>query len=121
MFLYCILVLGHIIYCAVTGISSTAWDSAADLVALAMNSSPAHVLQNTCASIIGRRALMSPVRLLVREPGHLELVFGIVSKVEITQNGTKLVVNQQYGKLAAVADSRNNHILKQPEPTCKKC
>lgn len=112
MFLYCVLVLGHIIYCAVTGISSTAWDSAAELVALAMNSSPTQVLHNTCAGIIGRRALMSPVRVLVREPGHLELVFG---KDKITQDGSKLVVNQQYGKLAAVADDRTN------EPMCKKC
>lgn len=114
MFLYCILVLGHIIYCAVTGISSTAWDSAAELVALAMNSSPTQILQNTCAGIIGRRTLMSPVRVLVKEPGHLELVFGIVSKDKITQDGSKLVVNQQYGKLTAVADDRTNHKLKQP-------
>lgn len=121
MFLYCILVLGHIIYSAVTGISSTAWDSAAELVALAMNSSQTQVLQNTCAGIIGRRALMSPVRVLVQEPGHLELVFGNVSKDENIQNGTKLVVNQQYGKLAASEDGRTNHNPKQPEPTCKKC
>lgn len=64
---------------------------------------------------------MSPVRVLVKEPRHLELVFGIISKDKITQDGSKLVVNQEYGKLAAIADDRTHHKLKQPEPTCKKC
>ncbi|MCJ1260741.1 hypothetical protein MMC22_000603, partial [Lobaria immixta] len=99
MLAYSALVLGHIIYSAVFGVSSTAWDSTAELVALAMNSSPTQVLQNTCAGIIGRQALKTLVRVLVTAPGHLELVFGAVDG----QNAptSKLVMNEKYGKLKA--------------------
>lgn len=97
MLAYSALVLGHIVYSAIFKISSTAWDSAAELVALAMNSSPTQVLQNTCAGILGRQALKTPVRVLVTTPGHLELVFGSVDG----QNAptSKLVMNEKYGKL----------------------
>lgn len=97
MLAYCALVLGHLIYSAVSGVSSTAWDSTAELVALAMNSSPTKTLQNTCAGIIGRKALMTPVRVLATTPGHLELVFGDVEDPNAPLS--KLVVNEKYGKL----------------------
>lgn len=98
MIAYCLLVLGHIIYSAISGVSSTAWDSAAELVALAMNSSPTKVLENTCAGIMGRQALNTPVRVLETAPGHLELVFGQFKG----PNGqtSELVMNKKYGKLA---------------------
>ncbi|MCJ1264493.1 hypothetical protein MMC22_004365 [Lobaria immixta] len=97
MLAYCTLVLGHTIYSAISGISSTAWDSTAEFVALAMNSSPTKILQNTCAGIVGRRALQTPVRVLATTPGHLELVFGEVKD----QNAqiSELVPNEKYGKL----------------------
>lgn len=98
MLVYCVLVLGHIFYSAISGVSSTAWDSAAELVALAMNSSPTETLQNTCAGIIGRKALKTPVRVLATTQGHLELVFG-EGKNPNAQT-SELVMNERYGKLA---------------------
>lgn len=97
MLAYCALVLGHIIYSAFSGVSSTAWDSTTELVALTMNSSPTHILQNTCAGIVGWKALKTPVRVLATTQGHLELVFGEV-KDPNAQTST-LVMNQHYGKL----------------------
>lgn len=64
MLAYCVLVLGHIIYSTISGISSTAWDSTTEFVALTMNSSPTKILQNTCAGIIGSTALKTLVRVL---------------------------------------------------------
>ena len=106
MLIYCVLVLGHITYSATTGISSSAWDSTAELVALAMNSSPTEVLQNTCAGIIGRRVLASSVRVLVKDKGHLELVFDETGTG--TGTGTKLIMNEKYGKLATRHDENND-------------
>lgn len=96
MLAYCVLVLGHIIYSAISGVSSTAWDSVAELAALGMNSSPTKMLQNTCAGIIGRQAFKTPVRVLVTTPGHLELVFGEAKDPNAT---SELVMNQKYGRL----------------------
>lgn len=98
MLFYCVLVLGHIFYSAISGVSSTAWDSAAELVALAMNSSPTETLQNTCAGIIGRKALETPVRVLATTQGHLELVFG--EGKDPNAQTSELVMNEKYGKLA---------------------
>ena len=95
MLAYCTLVLGHIIYSATYGVSSTAWDSTAELIALAMNSSPTKILQNTCAGIIGGQTLQTPVRVLVTTPGHLELVFGEVKD----SSAHTLEMNEKYGKL----------------------
>ncbi|MCJ1469537.1 hypothetical protein MMC07_008170 [Pseudocyphellaria aurata] len=98
MLAYCILVFGHIVYSAISGVSSTAWDSAAEIVALAMNSSPTDTLQNTCAGIVGRKAFKTSVKVLATTPGHLELVFGDF-KGPNAQN-SQLIMNEKYGKLA---------------------
>lgn len=111
MLAYCALVLGHIIYSAVSGVSSTAWDSTAEFVALTMNSSPTEILQNTCAGIIGLAALKSSVRVLATTQGHLELVFGEV-KTPNAQAST-LVMNEKYGKLL----SGNDKGGEEPEST----
>lgn len=96
MLAYSVLVLGHIIYSAISGVSSTAWDSVAELAALGMNSSPTKFLQNTCAGIVGRQAFNTPVRILVTTPGHLELVFGEAKDPDAT---SELVMNEKYGRL----------------------
>lgn len=111
MLAYCLLVLGHIIYYTIFGVSSSAWDSIAELVALAMNSSPTKTLQNTCAGIIGLKALKSPVRVLVTSPGHLELVFGEVKDPDA--QASTLEMNQRYGKL--VCEDENKY--EELEPT----
>ncbi|MCJ1467198.1 hypothetical protein MMC07_005821 [Pseudocyphellaria aurata] len=97
MLSYVLLALGHIIYSAISGISSTAWDSVGELVALTVNSSPSKVLQNTCAGIVGRQALKTNVRVLATTPGHLELVFGEIE--DPTLQASELVMNEKYGTL----------------------
>lgn len=98
MLTYCVLVFAHVIYSAISGVSSSAWDSVAELVALAMNSSPTESLQNTCAGIVGRKAYQTQVRVLKTSDKHLELVFGEVKdpKADIS----KLVMNEKYGTVA---------------------
>lgn len=92
-----------------SGVSSTAWDSTAELVALAMNSSPTKVLQNTCAGIVGRQAFSTSVRVLTTNPGHLELVFGDLK--DPNSQASKLVMNQKYGKLT----SEDGNEAEEPE------
>lgn len=111
MLAYCTLVCGHIIYSAISGVSSTAWDSAAELFALTMNSSPTEVLQNTCAGIIGRKALQTNVRVMATTPGHLEMVFGEA----MDPNTTNLVMNEKYGKLTGNHDNGDE----KPESTAQ--
>lgn len=64
-----------------------------------MNSSPTEILQNTCAGIIGIKALKTPVRVLATAQGHLELVFGEVE--DPNAQISTLVMNEKYGKLAS--------------------
>ena len=101
MIAYCVLALGHIIYLATTGLSSDAWDSAAEVIALTMNSSPTRYLQNTCSGIYGMRPFQATVRIVAIGPApgekedHLELVFGPSSEARTSQ--VKLEMNEEYG------------------------
>lgn len=95
MVTYCVLALAHLLYSAISGVSSTAWDSTAELVALAMNSSPTEALHNTCAGIIGKRAYQTNVRVMKTSEKHLELVFGEVK--DPNADITKLVMDEKYG------------------------
>lgn len=101
MFTFCLLAFGHTIYLVVSGVSSDAWNSTAEIVALAMNSSPTAYLHNTCAGIIGINTFKTPVRILVRgdddQMEHLELVFG---DQEMANAGvSRLTKNKNYGEL----------------------
>lgn len=98
MLAYCILVVAHLIYSAVSGVSSTAWDSVAELVALAMNSSPTEALQNTCAGIVGKKGFQTHVRVMKTSEKHLELVFGEVQ--DPNADISKLIMNEKYGSIA---------------------
>ena len=98
MFIYCLLASSHTLYAIITGISSSAWDSVAELVALAINSSPSDVLQNTCAGIIGTRAFKAPVRIAETTEGHLELLFGDRHDLQTSE----FRVNEKYGGIAGL-------------------
>ena len=70
-----------------TGISSTCWDSLAEVTALATNSTLTTALRNTCAGITELYIFELPVRVLAQrdEEGdgeHLKLVFGNASGEE---------------------------------------
>ena len=100
MVAYCVFAIVHIIYLGLTGISSTAWDSTAEMMVLAMNSSPTKHLQNTCAGIIGIKPFQTLVRVLAtngidHKADHLELVFGNIEQ----SNFKRLEVNQEYGRV----------------------
>lgn len=103
MLVYCIIAFSHILYSLISGISSTAWDSTAEVIALAMNSSPTHHLQNTCAGIIGVKTFRTPVRVLATKPndeiaeGHLELVFGDAE--ELGTGWSSVEANVKYGRV----------------------
>ena len=78
---YCMVVLVHVLYAGVSGMSSTCWDSIPEVTALAMNSTPTIALRNTCAGITELNIFKLPVRVLAfrdaeGEGEHLELVFG---------------------------------------------
>lgn len=102
MMTYCVLAFAHIIYLGMSGISSTAWDSIAEIVALAMNSSPTKHLQNTCAGVLGIKTFQTPVRIMVTNEGsgkdeHLELVFG--DEEQGNAQMSRMEVNKKYGTL----------------------
>lgn len=105
MLTYCILVLAHLIYSAISGVSSTAWDSVAEMIALAMNSSPTEALQNTCAGIVGKTAYQTHVRVLKKGEKHLELVFGEVQ--DPNADISKLVMNEKYGSIAKAREDED--------------
>lgn len=84
------------------GISSTCWDSIAEVTALAMNSTPTAALRNTCAGITELHIFQLPVRVLAKRDDegdgeHLELAFGNASGEE--KNGTLIKVNRTYGTM----------------------
>lgn len=78
-----------------------------------MNSSPTEILQNTCAGIIGVKALKTPVRVLATSQGHLELVFGEFK--DPNAQVSTLVINEKYGKLAC-EDNKNGGELESMWP-----
>lgn len=102
MFTYCILVSAHVLYSLISGISSTAWDSFAEFVALAMNSSPTELLQNTCAGIVGKSVFKTPVKIRITTKNHLELVFGDSKDRDL--NVSRLATNEKYGTLMSGDD-----------------
>ncbi|KAL9597630.1 MAG: hypothetical protein Q9219_005013 [cf. Caloplaca sp. 3 TL-2023] len=99
---YCLLVLGYMVYIGISGISSNSWDSIAEVTALAINSTPTARLRNTCAGISELHIFKLPVRILVSkdkegEGEHLELVLGQVD--EDTVKEKTVVPNRTYGTL----------------------
>ena len=102
LLLYCILVVLHFAYAGISSISSTSWDSVAEVTALAANSTPTKELQNTCAGITEHRIFELPVRVLVSpdEEGdgeHLEMVFGDVDDEEAAKR--RIMPGRVYGRL----------------------
>ncbi|KAL8902718.1 MAG: hypothetical protein Q9207_004430 [Kuettlingeria erythrocarpa] len=84
------------------GMSSTCWDSIAEVTALAVNSSPSAALRNTCAGITELHIFKLPVRILAMtdeegEGEHLELVFGNVDEGKLETNTIK--PNRTYGTM----------------------
>ena len=105
LLLYCASALAHIIYAGFSGISSTCWDSIAEVTALAVNSPPTRALRNTCAGITELDIFKLPVRILTMrdEEGdgeHLELVFGNVDEKSVEHRIIR--PNRTYGTLPSM-------------------
>lgn len=98
---YCVFAVAHFIYAAISGTCFTSWNSIAEFVALAMNSTPTEKLRNTCAGISQTHIFKLPVRILASSESsgpseHLELNFGHVDE-GILVNG-RIRKNKFYGK-----------------------
>lgn len=102
---YCIFVLAHVLYVCIYGISSTCWDSIAEVTALAMNSTPTVALRNTCAGITELDIFKIPVRVLAArdEEGsdreHLELVFEYADGKTTELGHSTMKADRSYGTL----------------------
>ena len=97
---YCLAVIAHIIYAGISGISSTCWDSIAEVTALAINSTPTTALRNTCAGITELNIFKLPVRILAfrdteGDGEHLELVFENLDEKALENKTIK--ANRVYG------------------------
>lgn len=105
LLLYCSFAIAHIFYAGISGISSTCWDSIAEVTALAVNSPPTTALRNTCAGITEFSIFKLPVRILTMrdEEGdgeHLELVFGSVDEKSVEHRVIK--PNRVYGTMPSM-------------------
>lgn len=105
LLLYCAFAIGHILYAGISGISSTCWDSIAEVTALAVNSPPTKALRNTCAGITEFDIFKLPVRVLTMRDDegdgeHLELVFGDVDEKSVEHRILK--ANRVYGTMPSM-------------------
>ena len=105
---YCCLVTAHIVYSLWFGISSSAFDSVYEIIALAMNSRPVEELQNTCAGIQTTGVFQHRVRIASTNGSeqshgneseadgcHLELLFPSTEGCAISE----VKLNHAYGAL----------------------
>ena len=103
--IYCAFAIAHILYAGISGISSTCWDSIAEVTALAVNSPPTKALRNTCAGITEFDIFKLPVRVLTMRDDegdgeHLELVFGSVDEKSVEHRVIK--ANRVYGTMPSM-------------------
>ncbi|KAL8668667.1 MAG: hypothetical protein Q9168_006712 [Polycauliona sp. 1 TL-2023] len=103
LLLYCALVIAHVCYAVISGVSSTSWDSITEMVALAVNSSPTIQLRNTCAGITQMGVFQLPIRILTSKDAggddedHLELMFGAVDGTVAKR--CRVQENREYGTM----------------------
>ncbi|KAG6994206.1 hypothetical protein G7Y79_00046g082570 [Physcia stellaris] len=88
--IYCVVAFSHMFYAGIFGISSTAWDSIAEVVALAINSASTACLRNTKDD--------------EGDGEHLELVFGDVA-IGTTEKSL-IQPNRAYGTMASTRAKR---------------
>ena len=105
LMIYCAFAIAHILYAGISGISSTCWDSIAEVTALAVNSPPTKALRNTCAGITEFDIFKLPVRVLTMRDDegdgeHLELVFGSVDEKSVEHRVIK--ANRVYGTMPSM-------------------
>ncbi|KAI4268412.1 MAG: hypothetical protein L6R38_007850 [Xanthoria sp. 2 TBL-2021] len=121
LLIYCTLVMGHVCYAAISGVSSTSWDSITEMVALAVNSSPTIQLRNTCAGITQMGVFQLPIRILTRKDAggededHLELIFGAVDGTVARR--CRVQENHDYGTMHRSSGAMSVH--EAPASSCR--
>lgn len=118
MLAYCALAFAHLIYSAISGVSSTACDSVGELVALAINTSPTETMQNTCAGIVGKTAFQTRVRVMQTSGKHLEMVFG--DDQDPNADISKLVLNEKYGSIPIGKEDENGGLKVEEQGKMRK-
>lgn len=75
MVVYCTITLLYIGYTLITGLTSTAWSSAIELVALALQSSKSSVLGDSAVGIDSIKSFSRGVGIKVNTDNELEIVY----------------------------------------------
>jgi hypothetical protein len=77
--IYCIYALSHLLYAAISGVSSSSWKSIAEITTLALASTIPDKMRNKLRNTTEGRAtadlFREPVRISAFPDGHLELAF----------------------------------------------
>jgi hypothetical protein len=79
IFVYTLLAFAHVSYLLLTGWTSTSWNTAPEIITLAMNSSPTEHLRNTGAGIDTVKPFQQNVKIRCRDK-RLQYVFGDTSE-----------------------------------------
>jgi hypothetical protein len=94
LLLYCLVALAHFSYTLISGISSSCWDSIAEVVALALNSERPTKLNHTTAGVETMSAFRHPFRICETEDR-----LGIIFQEDEQEQGKEIgmiVVNRKY-------------------------
>lgn len=75
LIIYCLYVITYVVYTLVTGYSSRAWDTMASITALAFNSRPSKVLENTSVRISKTDTFRNLVSVQEVDERRLEMIF----------------------------------------------
>jgi hypothetical protein len=75
LLIHVVFALAHVIIIMTGGWSSGAWNNPGELIALAVNSSPSKLLQNTCAGIEDPKTWTRIVSVRETTEAHLEIIF----------------------------------------------
>jgi hypothetical protein len=94
LLVYCAFAVSHFVYTIISSVSSSAWDSMPELVALAVNSPPSDQLDHTGAGIERMSTFRVPVGIRAVDD-HLQLQFGPVQR-RTGATAEQVRVNQEY-------------------------
>jgi hypothetical protein len=95
LLLYCLVVLIFFTYSVATGISSSCWDTIAEVVALALNSERPIKLQHTTAGIETMDTFRHPISICATEEDRLGIIFRDDRQEQVRET-KKVIVNWKY-------------------------
>jgi hypothetical protein len=89
LLIYVAVALVHIAFMVGVGWSSFAWTRPTELIALAVNSTPSRLLQNTCAGIEDRKIWTHILSVKETTEAHLEIVFEEEKRMVVEEMGAE--------------------------------